>query len=126
MATRLQSTDLNDALLQKRVESAHLTEVDEWIEAEALAKGVASTSIRTPLVGRAKTAAVYQLAMIVCRANAGTNQAVMGGDQDVFVVKRKMYSADLDALMQNLTAVDWSGIEDDSAAPTISAEIERG
>ena len=126
MATRLNASDLHDALLQSRVATAHLAEVDEWIEAEASSKGIAATSIRAPLVGRAKTAAVYQLAMIVCRANAGTNQAVMASEQDVFVAKRKMYAADLDALLPNLTAVDWSGVADESASPTISIEMERG
>lgn len=123
---RIAASDLHDALLQARVTPDHLTEVDEWIEAEAAAKGIDSTSIRAPLVGRAKTAAVYKLGTIVCRAHAGTNQAVMGGEQDVFVVKRKMYQSDLDALLPNLTAVDWSGVADESASPTISIEMERG
>jgi hypothetical protein len=69
---------------------------------------------------------VYKLAIVVCRANAGTNQAVMGGEQDVFVVKRKMYLEDLEDLLPNLTAVDWSGVSDESASPTISIEMERG
>lgn len=123
---RINASDLHDELLKARVKAEHLAEVDEWIEAEAAAKGVEAVSIRTPIVGRAKTAAVYKLGTIVCRANAGTNQAVMGGEQDVFVVKRKMYAADLNALLPNLTAVDWSGVADESASPTISIEMERG
>ena len=123
---RLSATDLHDELLQARVKAVHLTEADEWIEAEALAKGVASADIRTPLVGRAKTAAVYKLATIVCLANAGTNQAVMASEQDVFVVKYRLYAKQLDELAPNLTAVDWSGVEDESAAPTISISMERG
>ena len=50
----------------------------------------------------------------------------MGSEQDVFVVKRKMYLEDLEDLLPNLTAVDWSGVADDSASPTISIEMERG
>lgn len=123
---RLTANDLHDELLKPRVKSEHLTEVDEWIESEALAKGIAAASIRSPIVGQAKTAAVYKLAIVVCRANAGTNQAVMGGEQDVFVVKRKMYLEDLEDLLPNLTAVDWSGVSDESASPTISIEMERG
>ncbi len=122
----LTASDLHDELLKPRVKAEHLTETDEWIEAEAAAKGVAAADILSPLTGRAKTAAVYRLAIIVCRSLAGQNQSVMNDGQDVYLAKRKLYVADLADLAPNLTAVDWSGVADDAASPTISIPMERG
>lgn len=122
----LTASDLHDELLKPRVKAEHLAETDEWIEAEAAAKGVAASDIRSPLTGRAKTAAVYRLAIIVCRSLAGQNQSVMNDGQDVYLAKRKLYVADLADIAPNLTAVDWSGVADDSASPTISIPMERG
>lgn len=122
---RLSASDLHDELLGPRVKTAHLSELDEWIESEAAAHGVASADILSPLVGRALRAARYRLAIIVCMALSGQNQSAMNDGQDVYSAKLKIYQAQLDDLMPNLSAVDWTGVADAAAAPNISFEIER-
>jgi hypothetical protein len=123
---RLVASDLTDALLQRSVSTAHLDELDDWIEAQASAEGVAPADIAVPLTTRAKLVCMYRLGVIVCRAMAGQNQRTMGQDQDVYVVKGKMYATDLRDALQNLSAADWTGVADVAAAPGISIELDRG
>jgi hypothetical protein len=122
---RLSASDLHDELLRPRVKAEHLAELDEWIESEADADGIAAESIQTPLVGRALRAARYRLGVIVCLAMSGQNQGAMNDGQDVYSAKLRLYQAQLDDVRPNLTAVDWSGVADAAAAPNISFEIER-
>lgn len=123
---RLVASDLNDALLRKHVSTDMLDEVDDWIESQASAAGVALADIATTLTTRAKLASTYRLGVVVCRVMAGQNQRTMGQDQDVFVAKAKMYATDLRDALQNLSAADWTGVADVAAAPGISIELDRG
>lgn len=122
---RLSASDLHDELLGPRVKGVHLSELDEWIESEASTHGVAAADILSPLVGRALRAARYRLAIIVCLSLSGQNQSAMNDGQDVYASKLKLYQGQLDDLMPNLTAVDWTGVADAASAPNISFEIER-
>jgi len=125
--SRLQASDLHDVLLAKQVTSAHLAELDVWIQSEASGKGVDAADIASPLPDRTKLAATYKLATIVARGMSAQNQAAVGSNgDDAYAVKRRMYLQDLGELLPQLTAVDWTGVPDTSASPTISIPLERG
>lgn len=101
------ATDLTDALLSSYA-SKYLADACAWVEEEAARAGAAS--VLATLTGRAKRAAVYQLAILICLGEMGQNQSAFSGDgDDVFVVKLKAYQKQLDAILPSLSAEDWGG-----------------
>lgn len=125
--SRILATDLNDRLLANYT-ALYLADAESWILETALASGVAEADVLPTLPARAKRAAVYQLAILVCLGEGGQNQQAFSGEgKDAFAVKLKQYQDQLDKLLPELTAADWSGsTEPEDATPAnISPRLYR-
>ena len=112
------ATDLNDRLLNDYA-STYLADAQSWVVETANAAGVETADILDPLPARAKRAAAYQLAILICLGEGGQNQHAFSGDgKDAFAVKLKQYQDQLAQLLPELSAADWSGsTEPEDATP---------
>ena len=117
--SRILDTDLNDRLLAPYA-AGYLGDVESWILETAESAGVAEADVLLVLPARAKRAAVYQLAIFICLGEGGQNQHAFSGDgKDAFAVKLKQYQDQLDKLLPELSAADWSGsTEPEDATPS--------
>lgn len=103
--------DLQDKVLAERVVK-YLPEANAWLLQQAANLGVLESEILTPLPYNARRAGTLKLACLTALGECGTNQGAFNGQvQDVYLVKYNAYTKELDALIDNLSRVDFVGPE---------------